>query len=681
MFFRVICLWTYTKGAKNMDHAHFGAAAGTVEYRHFHLFCGLGGGAKGFNRATARLGSLRAKLRCIGGIDSDAAAIRDFSRLAGVPGTVMDLFTREQYLAFHGAEPPPGWREATPEDLRRAAGAERPHIIFTSPPCKGFSGLLSESRSKTAKYRALNELTLRGIWLALEAWKDDPPEYFLLENVPRIENRGAGLLDQIVRLLQGFGYVARLTKHDCGELGGLAQSRKRFLLVARHRAKVPVCLYVPEKRPLRAVGSVLEKMPMPGTALAGPMHRMPSLQWRTWVRLAFVEAGKDWRSLKRLRVENGVLRDYGIVPVSRETPHNGTFGVVPWQKPMGTVTGNGRPATGGFSVADPRPVDHDTYKQTKYRVTRYDETAGTVISASTTGNGAFAVSDPRYNWGAGTHINKMAVLPYDESCKTVTGSDRVGSGALAVADPRPRNADGRSFSSHGVTPWDAPSATVAGEGHPSNGRFAVADPRVDGHEKSIQLGVRRWEDPAGTVTGQYWPGQGPFSVADPRPNLDRDKGSDYLTGGHYGVVRWSEAAGAVSAAGQHDNGRWSVADPRALEGEAVSALPALDDRLVAVIQAEDGTWHRPFTTLELAAIQSLVDPEEYLELEGLSDAAWRERIGNAVPPEAAQAIGSAIAESMLAAQNGEGFMLSTREIWVRDLRIALAMDAPDLPAW
>jgi len=35
-----------------------------------------------------------------------------------------------------------------------------------------------------------------------------------------------------------------------------------------------------------------------------------------------------------------------------------------------------------------------------------------------------------------------------------------------------------------------------------------------------------------------------------------------------------------------------------------------------------------------AALQSLVDPEEYLELEGLSDSDWRERIGNTVPPDA-----------------------------------------------
>lgn len=134
-----------------------------VDVRHFHLFAGLGGGARGFNRGAARVGSMVARFRCIGGIDNDPAAMRDFQRLAGVPGTVLDMFDREQFTAFHGHEPPADWREATPQDIQRAAGGERPHIVFLSAPCKGFSGLLSETKSLTVKYQALNRLTLRGV--------------------------------------------------------------------------------------------------------------------------------------------------------------------------------------------------------------------------------------------------------------------------------------------------------------------------------------------------------------------------------------------------------------------------------------------------------------------------------------------------------------------------------------
>lgn len=43
------------------------------ELRHFHMACGLGGGAKGFNKATPRAGGLVGRPRGIGGVGVDAA--------------------------------------------------------------------------------------------------------------------------------------------------------------------------------------------------------------------------------------------------------------------------------------------------------------------------------------------------------------------------------------------------------------------------------------------------------------------------------------------------------------------------------------------------------------------------------------------------------------------------------
>ena len=105
-------------------------------------------------------------------------------------------------------------------------------------------------------------------------------------------------------------------------------------------------------------------------------------------------------------------------------------------------------------------------------------------------------------------------------------------------------------------------------------------------------------------------------------------------------------------------------------------MPQATDKLIAVIRALDGTWHRPFTTLELAALQSLVDPEEYLELDGLSDTGWRERIGNAVPPHAAAAIAGVMGTTLLLARAGETFVLSSAPIWVRPVAVALSVDQP-----
>jgi site-specific DNA-cytosine methylase len=554
------------------------------EIRHFHLFCGLGGGAKGFNKASPRVGNMVGKFRCIGGIDVDAPAIRDFERLTGTRGTVMDLFDRSQFMDFHGVEPPPSWREASTADIHRAAGNERPHIVFLSAPCKGFSGLLNETRSKTAKYQALNRLTLRGVWLMLEAFADEPPELIVFENVPRIANRGRHLLNQIGDLLRHYGYAVAETTHDCGEIGALAQSRKRFLLVARHIEKVRPFLYEPEKKRLQAVGTVLDRMPLPGDPAGGPMHRVPSLQWKTWVRLAFVEAGSDWRSLNKLEVENGHLRDYLVVPEYRA----GYLGVNRWDEHSGTVAGRSTPSNGAFSVADPR------------------------------------------HFGPAKHSNEFRIVPFDESAQAVTSAH--GSGQC-VADPR--------------------------RAGPSFGKYMVT----------------RWDEAAGTVISGSTTGQGAYAVADPRTTLNRGKGDNYLTAGHYGVTSWESPSGAVSAAAGHDNGRWSVADPR-IDGFTPGGkmdMPSASEKLVAAIRAIDGTWHRPFTTFELAALQSLVDPEEQLDLDGLSDSAWRERIGNAVPPDAAEAIAGVIGTTLLLAWSGETFVLSAAPIWVQPVAVALSV--------
>ncbi len=548
---------------------------------HFHFCCGLGGGAAGFNRARPRVGNVEAEWVCLGGIDVDPAGLRDFERLAGVPGTLLDLFTRDQYIRFHGTEPPAGWREATPEDIRRAAGGRRPDAVFISLPCKGASGLLSEKMSLTPKYQALNELTLRCIWLMGEAWADDPVPLIVFENVPRLASRGRHLLDQINSLLGGFGYAVAETTHDCGELGGLAQSRKRFLLVARHVEKVPPFLYEPEKKSLRAVGDILGRMPLPGDIeAAGPMHRVPSLQWKTWVRLALVRAGSDWRSLNELAIEDGHLRDLVIVPEYR----SGYMGVHGWDDTAGTIAGRSGPTNGAFSVADPR------YRQAS-------------------------------NWN---HGQQFGVIRWAESSPTIPGQTMPGQGTFSVADPRP-NWEKRHSSNYRVIRYDQTAGTIIAGG------------------KGVQGGQQ--------------------SVADPRI-LHRGKGDAYYAGGHYGVIGFDQYSGAIAASSRYDSGRFSVADPR---------IPAADERLTCIIRSLDGTWHRPFTTLEKAALQSLVEPEEYLVLDGMSDKDWSERIGNAVPPAAAEAIAGVMGTTLLLAEAGETFMLSNTPIWVRPVAVALSV--------
>lgn len=631
----------------------------TVPINHGHMFCGLGGGARGFNKSKARVGQMQSRMVCVGGVDVDRAGLIDFRMMSGVPGTLMDLFSRGQYIAFHGKPPPDGWREMLPSDVRAAYSA-RPHIMFLSAPCKGFSPLTSQSKSLTPKYQALNELTLRGIWLMLEAFQDDPIEVILFENVPRIQSRGAHLLNQIRQLLQHYGYAVSGKPHDCGELGGLAQSRKRFLLIARHTEKIPPFLYEPVCKPLRGVGEVLSKLPLPGDPLGGDLHRLPNLQWKTWVRLAFVEAGKDWRSLQRLAVEDGVLRDYAIAPGT--VWHPGVLGVQDWADSSGTVTGRSSPTTGTFAVADPR-WDAGKYDCGQYGVDRWDQTVGAVINVKSPGQGGFSVADPRVN--GLRHNNVFRVVRFDETSPAITAGGHPTSGGLAVADPRPDWKNRHPVMS--VLDWEDASKTItAGGKGVQGGALSVADPRMawnpDAHQSKLR--VTDWAEPNAAITGARGVYSGAVAVADPRSGLVRDPGDAYRTSGHYGVVPWTMPSYAVTGSLSHDNGRGNVADPR---------LPDPSDHLACVIVAEDGTYHRPFTTLDMGALQALFDPEEFthFHLHGSSDSAHRERIGNAVPSDAAEAMGSVIARTLLLAWSGETFILSSETIWVRSLITAL----------
>ena len=171
-----------------------------------------------------------------------------------------------------------------------------------------------------------------------------------------------------------------------------------------------------------------------------------------------------------------------------------------------------------------------------------------------------------------------------------------------------------------------------------------------------------WGEPAKAVTGGAGPSAGGQAVADPRPNL----GSGWENPNHFGVVGWDDQAKAVTAQARHDNGNFNVADPR---------LPEPNERLAALIISTDGTWHRPFTTLELAALQGLVQPGEELELDGRSHGAWRERIGNAIPSGAAEAIAGVIGHTFLLAQAGETFALGATPIWAKGLAALVAVDA------
>jgi len=583
---------------------------------HGHMFCGDGGGAEGFNAANIRVGSVDATFRCVGGIDVDPIAVADFSRFAGVPGTMLDLFSREQYTAFHGQEPPKGWTEVTPAMVEAVFGPTM-DMVFMSAPCKGFSGLQSKARAESNRYQALNGLTLRGVQLILAAYESNPVPLIVFENVPLIAaQRGRALLDDIRHELEMAGYAVAETTHDCGELGGLAQHRRRFLLVARHRALVHPFVYVPRSQRVRGIGEVLGEMPMPDATAAGPMHRCPRLTWRTWLRLALIPAGKDWRALRDL--------DAGALRLVEQTDwHRDSHGVKAWGSPSSTVTTEARPSNGAYSVGDPR----------------------------------FGVSDVPANYA-----NLCRIEGWQDPAHTVTGATRPAGGALSVADVRIDST--HTYGSYRVVPWSDPSATITAQSAPGGGGYTVADVRGEGTRHNNVYRIVRWDEPSAAVTAGGGPSSGGLAVGDVRVAA-KEQSDQFTTAGHYGVLDWRAPSGAVTSSGQHDNSAASVADPRALPlDEQPDPYP--------VIIALDSTWHRPLTTLELAALQSY-DWRELMvaPLSGESHTGWRQHIGNRVPPAASRAIAEVFGEALIRHRLQEGFRLDTREIWVRRLIAAV----------
>jgi site-specific DNA-cytosine methylase len=701
-------------------------------------FCGLGAGARGFIEAMAHLGTDSARFLNLGGIDVDAESCSDFERLAGGPALRADLhsLTPAELIAWLVAQ------------HGRKIAERRPDAVFLSPPCKGMSRLLGTKAARAEKYQRLNGLVCEGLFLVLETWPDARPPLIVLENVPGIVQRGAELLDRARRMLSGYGYVFNAATHDCGEIGGLAQHRKRFLLVARDPRQVPAFVYQPPKKRVRGCGEVLGELALPGDPEAGPLHRLPLIDWVNWVRLALIPPGGDWRDLPR------------TVQLAADNPnrHEAKLRVEDFSQPAHAVTGATRPNSGAPSVADPRvlglnlsPNAHNNL----YVVGAWEEPAKTVIGATRPGSGAAAVADPHLEklqpgltaTNAGTWKGRpgfMGVLDWREPSRTVVGRSSVSGGhaSAAVAEP---------FGHVNlVLGWDQPSGTVTHAPAPSSGGGAVADPRVPGLEISDSsrggalgvigwaepaptitgsmeparsntpgsvadprfrgsLGVTAWQAPARTVTGESYPSNGAASVADPRlvspvqPGqarrevigrhrvLDWRHPSPVVAGpgsngaqniadvraealvlgcspraGVYGVLSWEQAAATVIGEARVDNGRYAVADPR--PGDPGWRPP---EGVIPVIISPWGCWHRPLTTLELAALQGLPATlnGKPLELAGRAVSRWRERIGNAVPVQAGTAIAVSLLKALLASAVGHWSILfgpGGAAVWVRD---------------
>lgn len=239
-------------------------------------------------------------------------------------------------------------------------------------------------------------------------------------------------------------------------------------------------------------------------------------------------------------------------------------------------------------------------------------------------------------------------MKFDEPAKTVTGSHRPNNGAGCVADPRINACDGKHPGAYRVVKFDEVSPCVTGTRFGS-GSPAISDPRTC-QARAGTYGVMKWGETAKTVLASGDIHAGAVAIDDPRFSCQMYPDS-------YGIHKWDEASISVRGNMRVMQSRASVADPR---------IPNDTEAGTWILIAPDGTYHRPLTTLELAALQSLslIMPDgSPLTLSGNSDARWREAIGNMVPPDAAEAIAGQILPSLMASRMGEWY-LGTTGIWV-----------------
>lgn len=595
-----------------------------MSYTYLSLFSGMGGQSLGFQQAG---------WTCVGAVDSSPSACQVYEYITGHPATCGDLETM------------------SPADLR-AVCSGRPDAVISSPPCQGNSGCLPAAKAEEPKYQALNTLAFRGIWLALEAWPNSPPPLILIENVPRITIRSRSWLDQLEALLRSHGYACKETFHDCGELGGLAQHRKRFLLVARHMAQVPEFLYEPPKRRVLGIGEVLSNLPVPTptNTEGAPMHNLPRMSPLNWLRLALIPAGKDWRALPEK-----------VALAARATRQNGGFGVNDWERGSHSVLAEGTIGNTWASTSDPRVTCEP--RPGSYGVLG-DEPAPTVIGHSWPDRAAVAMADPRLADSANRHNGKEAD---DAPAHTVLGDLRTGKGWAAVVDPRVDTV--RREGGHGVKGWDQPSTPLIGHGTIHNHPSQVADPRVAPQHHG-NFGVEGWGGSSGTVKATHDPKTAKSTVADPRLTHAPRKGS-------YGMLGWAQPSHVIRGVQRPHNGFDSVADPRLMEWLCEGPELDLKSRrgLHLVIRAFDGTWHRPMTDLELAVLQGFPAKHRggWLNLPCLATspsaqrAERRQHIGNAIPPLAAAAIARVMAVTLDAARDG-GLLLLGQPVWVDGVR-------------
>lgn len=421
----------------------------------------------------------------------------------------------------------------------------------------------------------------------------------------------------------------------------------------------------------------------------------------------------------------------GVADPRAEEParFKGSLGVLRSDEPAGAVTAEAYPSTGRFAIADECSLlgmrINPTAPANHYVVADQGGIAPTVTTATRPGNGAPSYAAPvplqlePQAGNAQRHYDKYAVRPWRAEALTVHGATRVGSGAQSIAQPLEAKGYRGAW---GVLAADGEAGTVTGNARPATGPFSYAAPaplELVPEQKCFDKGyavIDREREPSHAIAATSSVGCGTYSITDRVPEpLDLALRCQPHAGA-YGVI--GDVAPTVIAAAKIDNSAAAIADPKPVAPPFVvlsyeQAKLVADGRLRApfavvdparpeeplaivddmqrppyrwieaeekngkrarrkevvplVLISEDGTWHRPLTTLELAVLQGMPWRHNEAPLDfGEGATKQRRLIGNAVPVPVGTAIADQMLRAGLAADQGCFFLFGGGSgLWVR----------------